>query len=252
MQPNFSNNNNKSHLIKITETKTKRARRRLIGSVFLLIISLIFLLKVTSRVTPIDQVQKPVQVEIKNTSSSVIASSPSVASTIQNTASKPVSSSPTIDTNRTIVDTKLENTTPKKQNIINEASTPATHKSTSNTSYPVKVLNNSNALDSSKGPAIKPKLITETIKPVTSPEDILNGGVPSPAKNRYYIQLLSSVDKDKLIDMQNIIANKGFKTVIQSVDTTGGTVYRLRVGPFSDQDEAQSIIKNINAMISDE
>ena len=52
--------------------------------------------------------------------------------------------------------------------------------------------------------------------------------------------------------MQNIIANKGFKTVIQSVDTTGGTVYRLRVGPFSDQDEAQSIIKNINAMISDE
>ena len=53
MEPNFPDKN-KSHLIRLTDVQKKKARRRLIGSLFLLLIALIILLNVTSRVTPVE------------------------------------------------------------------------------------------------------------------------------------------------------------------------------------------------------
>ena len=64
MQPNFPN---KSHLIRLTEVQKKKARRRLIGSIFLLLIALAVLLHVTANVQPI-QVD-PEVIEVKNTAS---------------------------------------------------------------------------------------------------------------------------------------------------------------------------------------
>ncbi|MCE3268906.1 MAG: hypothetical protein K0R49_1158, partial [Burkholderiales bacterium] len=45
--------NNTSNLIKQTESAKKKARRRLIGSIFLLFTALIILLNVTKKVKPI-------------------------------------------------------------------------------------------------------------------------------------------------------------------------------------------------------
>jgi DedD protein len=228
MQTNFSDKN-KSHLIRITETKKKRARRRLIGSMFLLLVALIVLLRVTNRITPIDVEPKPVTVEIKNTNPRVIASTPKVVASqvVPVNSSAPIASTPG----------KI-------------ASTPAKNAS----SAPVNILNDSDETESSiaQTMSLKPRLMAETVKAAMSPEDILNGQSDTGAKTRYYVQLLASVDKNKLIQMQDTLAAKGFKTIIQSVDTPNGIVYRLRIGPFADKDEAQSMLDNVNGTSSDE
>jgi DedD protein len=230
MQANFSDKN-KSHLIKLTENKKTKARRRIIGSVFLLIIALIILVKVTSRVTPIDQVKKPVSVEIKNTSpvaSKPIASQVVAASTPIIAASAP---------------SKMISSTPVAMPI--KASSPVIASTPSRSNQPVNILNTETK--NTEVQALKPRIVTDTPKTTLSPEDILNGQSKASVKPRYYVQLIASSDKNKLIQMQDTFANKGIKTIIQSVDTPKGTVYRLRSGPFSNQTDAERMLKDINS-----
>lgn len=215
MQTNFSDKN-KSRLIKITETKKNKARHRLIGSIFLLVVALVILLKVTSRVTPIDN---PVAVEIKNTSP---------------VASKPVTApAPTTQA--------VATTTIGSKNIVASAHT----KKVSST--PFKIVIPVNPTQS-----LKPRIITDTHKSSLSPEDILNGQSNQSIKPHYFVQLITSSDKNKLIQMQDNFASKGIKTVIQSADTPNGTVYRLRSGPFSNETDAQSMLKYITIAVSEE
>ena len=229
MQTNFPDKN-KSHLIKLTENKKAKARRRLIGSVFLLIIALIVLLKVTSRVTPIGQVKKPLNIEIKNTS-------PVIAPPID--ASQVVSAS----TNIASAPSKEILSTPIAESIT--PSSPVNDSSPSTSNQTVRVLNTDTK--NTDAQTLKPRIITDSPKPTLSPEDILNGQSTPSAKPRFYVQLIASSDKNKLIQMQDNFANKGIKTFIQSVDTPKGTIYRLRVGPFSNQTDAGRMLKNINS-----
>ena len=217
MQQNFRN---KSHLIRLTETQKKKARRRLIGSIFLLLIALAVLLHITSNVEPIKV--NPRTIEIKNTSSNVVRNPPPVASTV---AVKPTASGIA-------------------------ASAPAPQ----NSSQPAKVIA-SNALgkNTSSSPlsVLKLRIITEGTKPKLSPEDILNGQDSNDAAqvtaSRYYVQLLASPDKDRLLKLQSILNSKGISTIIQSVDTPTGKVYRLRVGPFSNKDDADQKLDYIKS-----
>ena len=239
MQTNFSDKS-KSHLIKLTETKKNKARRRLIGSVFLLVVALVILLKVTCRVTPIDE-PKSVAVEIKNTSP--VASKPSVASKEVTTISEQDASSPAKDTSSNIVavsKTIASNTTKMPSKIIASEAV--------NSKIQVRTQESSNKPNITQ--PLKPRIITET--PKLSPDDILNGQSNKNSKPIYYVQLIASSDKNKLIQMQNNFANKGIKTIIQSVDTPKGTVYRLRVGPLSNQMDAENMLKDINKTTSDE
>ncbi len=230
MQANFSDKN-KSHLIKLTENKKTKARRRLIGSVFLLIIALIILVKVTSRVTPIDQVKKPVSVEIKNTSP--VASKPIAIQVVAASAPIIAASAPS----------KMRSSTPVAMPI--KASSPVIASTPSRSNQPVKILNTETK--NTEVQALKPRIITDTPKTTLSPEDILNGQSKASVKPRYYVQLIASSDKNKLIQMQDTFANKGIKTIIQSVDTPKGTVYRLRSGPFNNQTDAERMLKDINS-----
>ena len=230
MQTNFSDKN-KSHLIKLTENKKTKARRRLIGSIFLLILALIILVKVTSRVTPIDQVKKSLSVEIKNTNP--VASKPMASQVV--TASSPIIAAP--------APSKEISSTPVAVPI--KASSPVVASSPSKANPPVKILNTDTKNTAPQ--TLKPRIVTDTPKTTLSPEDILNGQSKSSSKPRYYVQLIASSDKNKLIQMQDTFANEGIKTIIQSVDTPKGTVYRLRAGPFSNQNDAERMLKNINS-----
>lgn len=227
MQTNFQEKN-KSHLIRLTEIQKKKSRRRLLGSIFLLVIALVVLLKVTSSVTPIEIAPKPVAVEIKNTSSSAIA--------------------------------RLAAAAIKESQNLNTANSASSPVNNIISSSPVVAANNEESDDEesessiAQKMALKPRLITDVIKPHVSPEDILNGQDASTASPtyRYYVQLLASLDKNKLIQLQDALAGKGIKTIIQSVDTPNGIVYRLRIGPFSDKNEAQSMLDNVTGTSSDE
>lgn len=221
MEPNFPDKN-KSHLIRLTDVQKKKARRRLIGSLFLLLIALIILLNVTSRVTPVEVEQKKLDVEIKNT------------------ASKPV---PSVNTSQPIAANNSESPIMVGAN----ASQPAKD----NASGAPVVAPVSAESTTTRTLTLKPRIVADmpkTSKP--SPEDILNGieGGANAKPSRYYVQLIASSDKDKLIHFQNALANQGVKTTIQSVDTPNGTVYRLRVGPFTNKDEANNMLKTINGI----
>ena len=230
MQTNFSDKN-KSHLIKLTENKKTKARRRLIGSIFLLIVALIILVKITNRVTPIDQVKKPVSVEIKNTSP--VASKPTASQVV--TASAPVIAAS--------ASSKVISSTPVAMPI--KASSPIIASTPSKFNTPVKILNTETK--NTEIQALTPRVIIDTQKTTLSPEDILNGESKASIKPRYYVQIIASSDKNKLIQLQDNFANNGIKTIIKSVDTPKGTVYRLRSGPFSKQPDAERMLKDINS-----
>lgn len=224
MQQNFSDKN-KSHLIRLTDVQKKKARRRLIGSIFLLLIALVVLLNVTSKVTPIE-VEQP-KVEIKNSAIKPVASTPTVVA-------KPAESSTAVATNAA--------SAPAKQNSSNIAVVTKTDKV------------ESGQVESSLAQtmALKPRLIVEQIKSKPTPEDILNGETTSVVLgSKYYVQLFASTDKNKLIKYQDTLADKGIKTIIQSVDTPGGIVYRLRVGPFTNKDDANSMLDTVNGVNDD-
>ena len=223
----------KSHLIKITEMKKRKSRRRLVGSLVLLGVALFVLLKVTATVTPIAiEPKKSVAVEIKNTSSSAIARESAIAAAAL--AAK---------------ESALATNTPLA------ASSPVTL----NESAPVAAVaaesDEQSESSLAQTMALKPRLIEEVIKSAKapSPEDILNGEDHASAEvKRYYVQLLASLDKNRLIQLQDKLAEKGFKTVIKSVDTPNGIVYRLRIGPFTDKEEAQNMLDSVTGTSSDD
>ncbi|MBP9741827.1 MAG: SPOR domain-containing protein [Burkholderiales bacterium] len=217
----------RSHLIRLTETQKRKARRRLIGSIFLLLIALIILFKVTSNITPVEVAPK--NVEIKNTSSSAKAISNNLT-----ISSQPI----TTPNNNKAASAGIENSNASSTAIAtpNIAATP-----------------NSNAESNVAKPAMfKPRLIVEPIKSKPLPEDILNGQTTAVVLgNKYYVQLIASSDKEKLIHFQDMLANQGIKTIIQSVDTPNGIVYRLRSGPFINKNDAINMLDTING-INDE
>jgi cell division septation protein DedD len=183
-------------------------------------------------VTPIDQLKNPVSVEIRNTSP--VASKPTASQVFS--ASDPIiaeSATPPKETSSTPV------ALPIKASSSDIASSP------SGANTPVTILNIDTK--STETQTLKPRIVIDTPKTTLSPEDILNGQSKPSTKPRYYVQLIASSDKNKLIQMQNTFANKDIKTIIQSVDTPKGTVYRLRTGPFSNQTDAERMLKDINS-----
>ncbi|MBY0379192.1 MAG: SPOR domain-containing protein [Burkholderiales bacterium] len=217
---------NKSHILRTTEEAKRKSRHKLMGSIFLLLIALIILLNVTSKVKPIPV--NPKTIEIQN-----------------------------IDTTKTIIKE------PAKATIhqTDRSSEPLTFKNTSseiitNNDWPKATIISKNSTDNNKINTPKsggklsftPRVVTEAVKLNPTPEQILNGDIPSAKSTKYYIQLVASSNKDKINQLQHELNNQGVKTFTQEIKTaTGIRIYRLRMGPFNNKDEAtqkMSSIKN--------
>ncbi|MDQ5921512.1 MAG: DedD protein [Pseudomonadota bacterium] len=240
MQQNFSN---KSHLIRLTDVQKKKARRRLIGSIFLLLLALIILLNVTSKITPVEVEHKKLNIEIKNTSSQAISLS-------ANSSSSPVKSATTTNSSvasGTMATITINASAPGAINVATARTSPSTENANGNTE---SGQTNANSKNTAPTLMFKPRLITDPIKSKLLPEDILEGKDADSVVigNRYYVQLIASSDKEKLIHFQDILANKGIKTLIQNVDTPNGIVYRLRVGPFNNKNDADSMLNTVTEL----
>jgi cell division septation protein DedD len=90
-----------------------------------------------------------------------------------------------------------------------------------------------------------PRIVEESYQQQT-PEDILNGTVASSNhSNHYFIQLIASNNKAKLIKLQQDLTKEGILTFIQPIQTTNGAIYRLRMGPFANKDAANKNLATI-------
>ena len=254
---------NKSNIMRLTLQAKKRARRRLIGSIFLLLIALMILLNITSkvRVVPVD----PRIIEIKNTGLSSSVESVVVNNTFQNSESKIESLVPDLEhvasgdlvnnKERTAqivsVDENIVTSTnvEDKTNSVDSVSTTPEVANISDTNVEVveskeKTIENTSSLAKLN---LSPRIVNEKAKAQLTPEQILNGEVGSSDKSAYFIQLLASNNKTKVSLIQKDLNKQGFRAFIQEVNPpTGGVLYRLRMGPFASQQEANSNLKKLN------
>lgn len=242
MQHNITQKN-KSNVIKQTEESQKKAKRRLIGSIFLLLVALVVLLNVTAKMKPV--AVEPNTVQIKNTAI-INSSAPVIAKQI---ASEPLlTQNNAVAANATTPNDSLASTKDnssggykaKIESINNQVGTAtetraATKKlATVNASQPQRVY--------ADHLFFTPQVVAITVKHQASPEDILNGNTTNDdtPKQKYYVQLTASHDKSKLMGIKQALGSKGVQATVQAVTISDGTtVYRLRMGPFSSRELAQ-------------
>ncbi len=214
----------------------KRARRRLIGAIALVIGAIVFVPMVfepQSRPV-VDDIS--IQIPDKNTRFEQAApAKPMVA------APEPVSPPPT--------ESVAENTAPPESfkdkavtvpaHTVSPSSEPATLKSSVNKSVETK--------------PTEPK-VTEPVKPATDDARAvaLLEGKATPAteakSETFAVQIGAFSDADKLKLLREKLSSGGFKTYTEVVKTTQGERTRLRLGPYPSRAEADKVQERIKKL----
>ena len=253
----------KSPLIRLNHLANKRARRRLVGSIFLLVIALLVLLHVSSKIKPVQI--KPESIEIKTNKN----------------ASTPIKSG----NNPIIVESKalaLNETTPHPESSTNASSAKIDHlhsslpkiakaqtvkKDTSdivNNVNPAKEISstpkNEKQTSVKKSVASSPtgsksKLTHMHINPIVAteqatvnnanPQDILDAIDNKKSKPQYFVQLLASTDKAHVLMIKTQLSASGISSKVESIKRGNKTLYRLRIGPFHDKAKAMAKLTQV-------
>jgi cell division protein FtsN len=83
-----------------------------------------------------------------------------------------------------------------------------------------------------------------------TPASTVKAAVQAPAnRNNYWVQTGSFSTKTRAEGAKDMLAAKGITPIIENRDVNGKTFFRVRVGPYTSQNEADywlSLIKNIN------
>jgi cell division septation protein DedD len=222
---------NTSNLIKQSELAKRKARRRLIGSIFMLFTALIILLNVTAKVKPIPVTPKVI--EIGNEAS--LASAPTkqlpVAANAPITdASSPVNASSPVSGNEALTNPQDSESAGNgfKAGVVTRG-------------------DGTNQTPSTEAITLKPIIITMNIGHKPSPEDILNGNTNSTLETIYYIQIATSQNKAGLQTVQNNLASSGIKSFVQNAKNS---TYRLRAGPFRNKNDANDKLAQIQKSLN--
>jgi hypothetical protein len=223
--------NSTSNLIKQSELAKKKARRRLIGSIFMLLTALIILLNVTAKVKPIPVNPKVIEIS-NNTSAPAKNISPTkpvdfVNAPVAN-ASAPVNASGLAATNVAATGNNESAGTGFKAGVVGTN-------------------NATNAGAESATIVIKPIIITMNIDHKPSPEDILNGNLSSTSETIYYVQIATSGNKPELQKIQTSLSDSGIKSFVQNGKNN---TYRLRAGAFKNKPEATDKLAQIKKSLN--
>lgn len=252
----MQNKDPKSSLIRLNNLANKKARRRLVGSIFLLVIALLVLLQVTSKIKPIQI--KPESIEVKTSKKTVH----------QDNLSNPIIVESRSNVNNAIITTasapriehiyagepKLTVNKPKAASSTVKAILEDKHK---NSSSPDNVINQQQVAASAPDAKQNPNLhitpiiaIEQSSSHLATPEDILNGITTKTSKAQFFVQLTASKDKNKLLAIKSKLAENGIYTKLQTVKHGDNTLYRLRVGPFNDKISAKTKLIEINEKLN--
>lgn len=229
-----------SGLIKNNESARRKAKRRLIGSILMLLIALIVLLNVTAKLKPIPINPTVIQIEkdTKINASNILATTSKVnASGAYNAVMDKSSASTTkVVASAEVKAIAIPGTTINADNDESKA-TIITDKSKKDASE--------NVIDAPTKPKhlpkFTPKIVSIKFTPKPTPDEILNGNIPK-SRDDYYIQLVTNHNKTKIIDIQQQFARAQIKTSIESLKDGG---YRLRIGPFKSQNTANKRLTQI-------
>jgi hypothetical protein len=233
MQRNFPPHN-KSYLMRVTDQQKKKARNRLIGSIVLLLISLIILLNVTSKIHTIKRVN--VKITMKNNESAIMPITNNYINTTKNVSNNEslqqaqlaiTNQAPVNDDSNIKHQSSSVKITP--QHIANNIITPSLNNNESNTSI-----------------HLQPKLLTTNINAKLSPQDILNNTTPHKI-TIYSIAVFSDKDKNKVAAVQNWLINHGLESHLSVIRyrTNNAIMYRIIAGRFANKQIALDTLSNI-------
>lgn len=244
----------------------KRARRRLVGAVTLVIMSTLVLWNVVGRIP--NRPMKPESVQI---TAGGLASAPAVKPAPVATASAAVVAQPpakpvqapqmaTLDNQPVAPVAKKEPVAPVP---VPEPALPAVAKSEHKAKAAHADAAKSGLTGEGKPKHAKPAE-TQVEKPVehklkqANPADILNGKVAADeapaakaeapaagAKGHYVVQLAALSDPAKADALKAKLSANGIAAHFSKVETSKGEVTRVRVGPFASQEEANATLRRL-------
>lgn len=228
----------------------KRARRRLIGAMALVLAAVIGLPMI------LDSEPKPVAddivIQIPSKDKPETASKPTQAAPAQ------VEAEAALDPQEEVIATAPEasgvKTVPKS---VETSPSGATHAATSNgkTTEPAKSANQTaKVADKPQSvmppPAAKPEAKSEIKTPPKSDEAAralaLLEGRPDPRNaekksEKFVIQVAALATKEKVNELQSKLSSAGIRSYTQKVGTGAGERTRIRVGPFTSKEEAEKV-----------
>lgn len=95
-------------------------------------------------------------------------------------------------------------------------------------------------------PAKKPedaKKPQDTKKPAKT--ERAEKGDSEPPKGSYVVQVFSTTEKDQAVKVRSRLVGGGEKAYLSPVKASKGTMYRVRIGPFSSRDAAQKVADKV-------
>lgn len=242
----MQDNNQSSRLIRKNKASNAKARRRLIGSIFLLIIALLILFNVSSKIKPVAIKAETIEIKSTATNTKINTSSP-----ILESANQVIRNSNALKAASGTKSQMIES--PTTTLSIESKSTPAvlapsSHPKEPEQQQPEDILNanplqkhtsSSNTSKHSKQ-HIRPAIVADQAKMAKpTPEDILNGVIPKASKPQYFVQLAVSNNKEKIVNLKSELAKSGISSKLQSSSNGDKTIYHLRIGPFNNKNKAQ-------------
>jgi len=215
----------------------KRARRRLIGAVALVLAAVVGLPMI------LDSEPKPlgddIAIQIPSKDKPL-----AVGSTLEEAPAPPsIAAQVTLSPQEEIVEDVAVPAT------LQAASTP-THNEVTNTA-PTAPVANTESTQPTKPNAVRTDVKTNTARASSIDEtaraQALLEGKPDPAKSaekkggKFIIQVAALASRDKVNELQIKLQNAGIKSYTQKVATQSGDRTRIRVGPFSSKEEAEKV-----------
>ncbi len=70
-------------------------------------------------------------------------------------------------------------------------------------------------------------------------------GDPEPPKGSFVVQVFSTSERDQALKVRNRLTGGGEKAYLSPVKSSGGTMYRVRIGPFTSRDAAQKVADKV-------
>jgi DedD protein len=94
----------------------------------------------------------------------------------------------------------------------------------------------------------KPISPVESLKKTETPKQELANASETKTSGSYFVQIGVFSDPDNVKQMQDKLSEKGLKTRVESIDTAKGKKTRLRVGPFGDKKEAEAALEKVKSL----
>ncbi|WP_293934869.1 SPOR domain-containing protein [Iodobacter sp.] len=221
----------------------KRARRRLVGAITLVVFALIVLWTALDS-TPPSNIAGSNSIEI-------ISSSPALLQPVVTAAPEVASMAAT---QAPVVLTPQPDLAPPPQELT-PAPVPQYRVASSTQSVlPGKLVNHQKKIVITPPPTPKPTPIA-----LPDPQKILEGLDTTPSKQvalaeknlsdkRYYIQIGAYADGDKAAQVVSKLKAEGVPAYSEKVTTEKGALTRVRVGPVKDEAKAQSYLKKMGVL----